>query len=106
MAITPLADTANRLTAESVRMVVSAERMLRSSHTFTERSSDPETTLSSRVNTVEVTFLSSSEECPFLAGTSQFTAACHIWAVASPLPVNTMSRVGWNLIELTDPLWP
>lgn len=38
-------------------MVVSAERMLRSSHTLTERSSEPDTTLSSRVKTVEVTLL-------------------------------------------------
>lgn len=55
--MTPLFETAKRLTALSVRMVVSADRMLRNSHTFTVRSSDPETTLSSRVNTVEVTLL-------------------------------------------------
>lgn len=55
--MTPFAETANRFTAESVRIVVNAERMLRNSQTLTVRSSEPETTLSSRVNTVDVTLL-------------------------------------------------
>lgn len=57
MAITPPGDTDIRLTAESVRMVVNAERIFRSSHTLTVLSSEPETTLSSRVKTVDVTLL-------------------------------------------------
>lgn len=57
MAITPPADTDIRLTAESVRMVVNAERIFRNSHTLTVLSSDPDTTLSSRVKTVDVTLL-------------------------------------------------
>lgn len=57
IAITPVCETAKRLTAASVRIVVKAERMFRNSHTFTVRSSEPDTTLSSRVNTVDVTLL-------------------------------------------------
>lgn len=55
--MTPLLETANRLTDESVRMVVNADLMFRSSHILTVLSSDPETTLSSRVNTEDVTLL-------------------------------------------------
>lgn len=57
IAIIPFGDMANRFTAESVRIVAKAERMFLSSHTFTVLSSEPDTTLSSRVNTVEVTLL-------------------------------------------------
>lgn len=53
----PPLDTAKRLTDESVRMVVKAERIFRNSQTFTVRSSDPDTTLSSLVKTVDVTLL-------------------------------------------------
>lgn len=59
MAIIPPVDTAKRFTEESVRIVARAERMFRNSHTFTVRSSEPDTTLSSRVNTVDVTLLNS-----------------------------------------------
>lgn len=55
--MTPLEDTDSRLTAESVLMVATGERMLRKSHTFTLRSSEPDTTLSSFVNTADVTLL-------------------------------------------------
>lgn len=55
--MTPLLETANRLTDESVRMVVNADRIFRNSHILTVLSSDPETTLSSRVNTADVTLL-------------------------------------------------
>lgn len=55
--MTPLLETANRLTDESVRMVVNADLIFRSSQIFTVLSSDPETTLSSRVNTADVTLL-------------------------------------------------
>lgn len=65
IAITPLCETANRFTAASVRIVVKAERIFRNSHTFTVRSSDPDTTLSSRVNTVDVTLLHIVEKHKF-----------------------------------------
>lgn len=55
IATTLFAETASRFTADSVRMCVSAERMLRNSHTLTDRSSLPDTTLSSFVNTADVT---------------------------------------------------
>lgn len=57
IAIIPMLDTASRFTEESVRIVVKAERIFRNSHTFTVRSSDPDTTLSSLVKTVDVTLL-------------------------------------------------
>lgn len=55
--MTPLFETASRFTAESSRMVVSADRIFLNSQTFTVLSSLPETTLSSRVKTVDVTLL-------------------------------------------------
>lgn len=55
--MTPLFDTANRLTDESVRIVVNADLMFRNSQILTVRSSEPDTTLSSRVNTEDVTLL-------------------------------------------------
>lgn len=57
IAMTPPFDTETRLTAESSRIVVNADRMFLSSHTLTVLSSDPDTTLSSRVKTVDVTLL-------------------------------------------------
>lgn len=57
IAIIPPVETDIRFTAESSRIVVSADLMLRSSQTFTVLSSEPDTTLSSLVNTVEVTLL-------------------------------------------------
>lgn len=33
-------------------------------------------------------------------------SACQMCAVVSPLAVSTMSRVGWNRMELTEPLCP
>lgn len=57
MAMTPLAETANLFTAESVRIVVNAERIFLNSHTLTVLSSEPDTTLSSLVKTVDVTLL-------------------------------------------------
>lgn len=62
MAITPVGDTDIRLTAESVRIVVNADRIFRSSHTLTVRSSEPDTTLSSRVKTVDVTLLKTTSK--------------------------------------------
>ena len=47
-----------RLTAESVRMVVSGDRMFFKSQTLTVRSSLPEITLSPPANTADVTCLS------------------------------------------------
>lgn len=44
-------------TAESVRIVVNADRIFLISHTLTVLSSEPDTTLSSRVKTVDVTLL-------------------------------------------------
>lgn len=46
-----------RFTAESVRMVAIGDLMFFKSHTFTVRSSLPETTLSPTVNTADVTVL-------------------------------------------------
>lgn len=57
MAMMPPFDTEIRLTAESSLMVVRAERIFLSSHTLTVLSSEPETTLSSLVKTVDVTLL-------------------------------------------------
>lgn len=71
IAITPDGDTDIRLTAESVRMVVNAERIFRNSHTLTVRSSEPDTTLSSRVKTVDVTLL----ECQ---NTNVYTGMCRV----------------------------
>jgi hypothetical protein len=60
IATTPLLETANRFTAESDRIVASDDRMFRRSHTLTLRSSEPDTTLSSLVNTAHVTVLRSA----------------------------------------------
>lgn len=57
IAIIPPFDTEIRLTAESSRIVVNADRMFLNSHTLTVLSSEPDTTLSSLVSTVEVTLL-------------------------------------------------
>lgn len=58
IAMTPDDDTDIRLTAESARIVATGERIFRRSQTFTLRSSELETTLSSRrVNTADVTLL-------------------------------------------------
>jgi len=53
----PPLETAKRLTAESVRIVAKADLIFLNSQTLTVRSSDPETTLSSRAKTVDVTLL-------------------------------------------------
>lgn len=55
--MTPAAETATRLIAESAVMFANGERIFLKSHTLTVLSSDPETTLSSLVNTAEVTVL-------------------------------------------------
>ena len=57
MAMTPVGDTARRLADESERIVARGDRIFLKSQTFTLRSSDPETTLSSLVNTAQVTVL-------------------------------------------------
>ena len=57
IATTPEFETARRLAAESDRIVARGDRMLRRSHTLTLRSSEPDTTLSSFVNTAQVTVL-------------------------------------------------
>lgn len=57
MAITPALDTASLLAAQSPRIVASGDRMFLSSQTFTLLSSDPDTILSSLVNTADVTVL-------------------------------------------------
>lgn len=50
------------LTAESVRMVAMGDLMFFKSHTFTVRSSLPETTLSPTVNTADVTVLETNTQ--------------------------------------------
>lgn len=57
IAIIPPFDTEILLTAESSRIVVNADLIFRNSHTLTVLSSEPDTTLSSLVNTVDVTLL-------------------------------------------------
>lgn len=57
MAMTPLAETDKRLMAESALIVATGDRMLRRSQTLTVRSSEPDTTLSSLLNTADVTLL-------------------------------------------------
>lgn len=57
MAMIPFRDTESRLTGESARIVVKADLIFLSSHTFTVRSSDPEINLSSLAKTAEVTLL-------------------------------------------------
>lgn len=57
IAITPVEETESLFTAESALIVAIGERMFRKSHTLTLRSSELETTLSSRVNTADVTLL-------------------------------------------------
>lgn len=57
IAMMPPFDTEILLTAESRRIVVKADLIFRSSHTLTVLSSEPDTTLSSLVNTVDVTLL-------------------------------------------------
>ena len=37
---------------------------------------------------------------------SMLTTACQTWAVWSPEPVRTRSRLGWKRTELTEPSWP
>lgn len=64
--MTPLFETASRLTDESVRIVVNADRIFLNSHTLTVRSSEPETTLSSLVNTVDVTLLQNKKYLIFI----------------------------------------
>lgn len=53
----PPFDTEIRLTAESSRIVVKADLIFLSSQTLTVLSSEPDTTLSSLVRTVDVTLL-------------------------------------------------
>lgn len=60
MAITPEGDTARRFAEESERMVANGDRMFLRSQTLTLLSSDPETTLSSLVNTAHVTVLNNT----------------------------------------------
>lgn len=57
IATTPVLETANLLAALSPRIVAKGLLILRNSHTLTLLSSDPETILSSRVKTAEVTVL-------------------------------------------------
>lgn len=61
IAMIPFDETDRRLTAESALMVAKGDRMFRRSQTLTVRSSEPETTLSSFVNTAEVTLLKRKE---------------------------------------------
>ena len=51
------AETLNLLTGLSQRIAAKGERILRKSQTLAVRSSEPETTLSSRVNVTQVTAL-------------------------------------------------
>lgn len=53
----PVLETASRLAALSPLIVAKGLRIFRNSHIFTLRSSDPETILSSRVKTADVTVL-------------------------------------------------
>lgn len=57
MAMMPPDETDILLTGESVRIVVNADLIFLNSHTLTVLSSEPDTTLSSRVRTVDVTLL-------------------------------------------------
>lgn len=59
----PPFDTEIRLTAESSLIVVRADLMFLSSHTLTVLSSEPDTTLSFLVKTVDVTLLQVKEQC-------------------------------------------
>jgi len=91
MAMIPPLDTANRLTEESVRMVAKADRMLRNSHTLIVRSSDPDTTLSSRANTLDVTV----SVCPWKTETAGMASRkSHSRNVVSLEAVTTRRWVG------------
>lgn len=57
IATIPVLETASRLAALSPRIVAKGLRIFRNSHIFTLRSSEPETILSSRVKTADVTVL-------------------------------------------------
>lgn len=57
--------------AESVLIVATGDLILRKSHTLTDLSSEPDTTLSSRVKTVDVTLLE-KKHLVFLAPLSSF----------------------------------
>lgn len=64
------------LTAESVRMVAIGDLMFFRSHTFTVRSSLPDTTLSPTVNTADVTVLKkkkTSTHCSHAKGPAMVT---------------------------------
>lgn len=63
IAMIPFDETESLFTAESERIVVSGDRMLRKSQTLMHLSSDPETTLSSRVKTDDVTLLKFKTKC-------------------------------------------
>lgn len=63
--MTPVGDTARRFADESERIVARGDLMFLKSHTFTLRSSDPETTLSSLVKTAQVTVLQEHMERHF-----------------------------------------
>ncbi|KAH0817304.1 hypothetical protein GEV33_005487 [Tenebrio molitor] len=62
IAIIPFAETLNLFTAESTLIVATGYLIFFRSHTFTLLSSEPETTLSSLVNTAEVTLLKFSHK--------------------------------------------
>lgn len=91
MAIIPPLETAKRFTDESVRMVASAERILRNSHTLIVRSSEPETTLSLRAKTLEVTV----SVCPWKTDTAGIgSRKSHKRKVVSREAVTTKRCVG------------
>lgn len=73
MAMTPLAETDKRLMAESARIVATGDRMLRRSQTLTVRSSEPDTTLSSLLNTADVTLL--QKQRSFCRNTQQIASS-------------------------------
>lgn len=92
IAIMPPLETAKRFTDESVRMVARAERILRNSHTLIVRSSEPETTLSSRAKTLDVT----DSVCPWKTDTAGIgSRKSHKRKVVSRDAVTTRRCVGW-----------
>lgn len=103
MAIIPPVETARRLTDESVRMVDKEERMFRNSQTLIVRSSDPETTLSSRAKTLDVTV----SVCPWKTETAGIgSRKSHKRKVVSREAVTTRRCVGCAETCVSSWSWP
>lgn len=103
MAITPLVETANRFTGESVRIVVKGARIFRNSQIFTDLSSEPEMTLSSFEKIVDVT----DSEWPWktlTAGISERKS--HSRNVESRDEVTTSRWFWWAQQCVSSESWP